>query len=96
MAKSKEKLEEIKIRLTPEEKKLIKNAAASKGITMTKLILDSVIPTAKHDIEVISHKDIIEDRAAAMESKIEDLKGNMKNRRDNKKKNKIFNFARKS
>ena len=27
MAKSKEKLEEIKIRLTPEEKKLIKNAS---------------------------------------------------------------------
>lgn len=96
MAKTKEKLEEIKIRLTPEEKKLIKDAAASKGITMSKLILDSVIPTAKRELAFIEYKEIIEDRAAAMESKIEDLKGNMKNRRANKKKNKIFNFARKS
>ncbi|MGU8154428.1 type II toxin -antitoxin system TacA 1-like antitoxin [Clostridium perfringens] len=96
MAKRKEKLEEIKIRLTPEEKKIIKDAAASKGITMTQLILDSIVPTAKQYLEFVEHKEIIEERAAAMESKIEDLKGNMKNRRANKKKNKIFNFARKS
>lgn len=95
MPKAKEKIEEIKIRLTPAEKKLIKDAAATKNITMTKFILDKVIPTAKHDIEVISHKDIIEDRAAAMESKIKNLKVTLEGRRANKKKNKIFNFARK-
>ena len=96
LAKSKEKLEEIKIRLTPEEKRLIKNSAKARNITMTKLILDSVIPVANKNLEIIEHKEIIEERAAAMESKIKNLKGNMKSRRANKKKNKIFNFARKS
>lgn len=96
MPKCKEKIEEIKIRLTPAEKKLIKDAAATKNITMTKFILDKVIPTAKHDIEVISNKDIIEDRAAAMESKIKNLKGTLECRRANKKNTLKSFFARKS
>ena len=96
MAKTKEKLEEIKIRLTPEEKKLIKNAAKSKSITMSKLILDSVIPVAKKNLEIIEHKTIIEDRIEKTEGNIKFLKGTLESRRSNKKKNKIFNFARKS
>lgn len=96
MAKSKEKLEEIKIRLTPEEKKIIKDAAASKGITMSKLILDSVIPTAKRELDFIEHKTIILERIEKTEGNIKFLKGTLESRRSNKKKNKIFNFARKS
>lgn len=95
MAKNKEKLEEIKIRLTPEQKKLIKDAAASKNITMTQLILDSVVPTAKKEIELIEHKEIISNRAVTTESKIQDLKQELQKRKACKKKNKIFNFARK-
>ena len=57
MAKKKEKFEEIKIRLTLEEKQLIKNAAALKNITMTQLILDSTVPTAKRVIENITYKE---------------------------------------
>ena len=96
MPKSKEKFEEIKIRLTSEQKKLIKDAAASKNITMTQLILDSVVPTAKRAIENISCKEIIEERAITTEKKIQRLKNALKKRQSSKKKNKIFNFARKS
>lgn len=96
MPKCKEKIEEIKIRLTMQEKQIIKDTAKAKGITMSKLILDNTIPTSKQYLEFVEHKEIIEERAAAMESKIKNLKGNMKSRRANKKKNKIFNFARKS
>lgn len=97
MPKKKEKLEEIKIRLTIEEKALIKAAAKSKGITMSKLILDSVIPTSKRNLDVIKHKEIIENRIIAMEREIENLKGNMNARRTQHKKSKFKSiFARKS
>lgn len=96
MAKQKEKLEEIKIRLTIEEKALIKAAANCKGITMSKLILDSVIPTSKNVLDFAEHKDIILNRIDKTEGNIKVLKRNMEERHSNtKKKNKIFNFARK-
>lgn len=94
MAKKKEKLEEIKIRLTLEQKKLIKDAAASKNITMTQLILDSVIPTAKRTLENIAYKEITEERAITTDKKIQKLKNALKEKQFIK--NKIFNFARKS
>lgn len=96
MPKSKEKLEEIKIRLTLEQKKLIKDAAAAKNITMTQLILDSVVPTAKRAIESIDYKEFIEERAVTTEKKIQKLKNALKEKQLAIKKNKIFNFARKS
>lgn len=96
MPKCKEKLEELKIRLTPEEKKLIKDAATSKGITMSKLVLDSVIPTSKRELEFIENKAVILERIEKTEGNIKILKGTMEKRRSPKKKNKIFNFARKS
>ena len=97
MPKPKEKLEEIKIRLTPEEKKLIKNAAVSKGVTMSKLILDSVIPTAKRELDFIEHKTIILERIEKTEGNIKFLKGTLESRRASKKKNTLKSFfARKS
>lgn len=96
MPKSKEKLEEIKIRLTLEQKKLIKDAAAAKNITMTQLILDSVVPTAKRAIESIDYKEFIEERTVTTEKKIQKLKNALKEKQLAIKKNKIFNFARKS
>lgn len=96
MPKSKEKLEEIKIRLTSEQKKLIKDAAAAKNITMTQLILDSVVPTAKRAIESIDYKEFIEERTVTTEKKIQKLKNALKEKQLAIKKNKIFNFARKS
>lgn len=95
MAKQKEKLEEIKIRLTIEEKALIKAAAKGKGITMSKLILDSVIPLSKKEMHYIEHKDVILNRIDKTEGNIKVLKGNMEQRRSHTKKKKIFNFARK-
>lgn len=96
MPKSKEKLEEIKIRLTSEQKKLIKDAAASKNITMTQLILDAVVPTAKRTVENINCKEVIENRAITTDKKIQKLKNALKEKQLAIKKNKIFNFARKS
>ncbi|MGU8587438.1 type II toxin -antitoxin system TacA 1-like antitoxin [Clostridium perfringens] len=95
MPKKAEKLEEIKIRVTKEEKELIKTAAASRGITMTKFILDKIVPTAKRDIEVLEHEDIIGNRIVAMDNKIEILKGNMEHRRVPKKENKLKSFCKK-
>lgn len=97
MAKKAVKLEELKIRLTVEDKALIKEAAASKDITMTQYILDMAIPTARRDIEVLKHKNIIDDRAVAMDGKIEKLKGNMEKRRSHSKKNRLVSlFIRKT
>lgn len=96
MAKTKEKIEEIKIRLTMQEKQIIKDTAKAKGITMSKLILDNTIPTSKQYLECIDNQEIIKNRAVATEIKIQKLKHTLESRRSNKKKNKIFNFARKS
>lgn len=90
MPKRGEKLEEIKIRVTKEDKALIKTVAGMKGITMTKLILDSIVPTIKRDFESIEHKEIIESRIEKTEIKIQELRDNM-NSRSNTKKKKWFN-----
>ncbi|WP_415346029.1 DUF1778 domain-containing protein [Clostridium perfringens] len=97
MAKKAVKLEELKIRLTVEEKALIKEAAASKGITMTQYILDMAVPTSKRDIEMFVHKEIIENRIVATDIKIEKLKGNMEKRHSHIKKNRLVSlFGRKT
>lgn len=95
MPKCKEKIEEIKIRLTMQEKQIIKDTAKSKGITMSKLILDNTIPTSKQYLECIDNQEIIKNRAVATEIKIQKLKHTLETRRASTKKNKIFNFARK-
>ena len=96
MPKKAEKLEELKIRLTKEDKQLIKNAAAVKGITMTQFILDMAIPTAKRQLEFVQHKDIVLNRIEKTEGNINKLKGNMQQRKNKNKKTIKSIFARKS
>ncbi|MDK3122719.1 hypothetical protein QO249_15900 [Clostridium perfringens] len=46
---------------------------------------------------MLKHKNIIDDRAVAMDSKIEKLKGNMEKRRSHIKKNRLVSlFGRKT
>lgn len=96
MPKKAEKLEELKIRLTKEDKKLIKNAAASKGVTMTQFILDMAIPTAKRELEYINHKDIIEEKIIHTDKKLQEIKKSLEERKVQHKS--LFKnvFARKS
>lgn len=96
MPKKAEKLEELKIRLTKEDKELIKNAAAVKGITMTQFILDMAVPTAKRELEYINHKDIIEDKVVHTEQQLQKVKKNLEQRKVQSKS--LFKniFARKS
>lgn len=96
MPKKLEKVEELKIRLTKEEKAYIKEISKAQGVTMSKFVLDSVIPTAKRQLELIDHKEIIDARIEATEVKIQNLKGKMNSKKGNNKKN-IFGsiFARK-
>ena len=97
MAKKLEKVEELKIRLTKEEKAYIKQVAQAKGISMSKFVLDSIIPVAKRQLDLIEHKEIIEARIEGTEAKIENLKGKMQSKKGNTKKSIFENiFARKS
>lgn len=97
MVKKAEKVEELKIRLSTEEKAYIKQVAQAKGISMSKFILDLVVPTAKRQLELIEHKEIIEGRIEGTEAKIENLKGKLAQKRIPKKKNMFETlFARKS
>lgn len=97
MPKSKEKVEEIKMRVTKQEKQLIKAAAMAKGITMTEFILDMVVPTAKRHLESAENQNNINNRINRFEENINFLRGNMNDRRSHAKKNKIKSiFARKS
>lgn len=79
------KQEEIKIRLTKEQKDLIKRVAKQQGTTMSDFILRYMEPIALSKEFDFNHKDIIQERAENTEGKIQDLKRNMENRKGNKK-----------
>lgn len=97
MPKKLEKIEELKIRLSTEEKAYLKSVAKAQGISMSKFVLDLVIPTAKRQLEALESKEIIEDRIEGTEAKIENLKGKLAQRRIPRKKNMFETiFARKS
>lgn len=81
MPKKAEKLEELKIRLTKEEKQLIRDAAASRGITMTQFILDMAVPTAKRQLAIVKNKDIIEDKIVRTEQQLQKVKKNLEQRK---------------
>lgn len=74
MPKKLEKVEELKIRLTTEEKNYIKEISKAKGITMSKFILDLAVPTAKKQLEALESKEIIESKIVATDKKLENLK----------------------
>lgn len=87
------KTEEIKIRLTKEQKELIKRVAKQQNMTMSDFILRYIEPIALSKELDIKNKDIIEGRIETTEGKIQDLKRNLENRKGNKSKNiflKIF------
>ncbi|MDZ4906859.1 DUF1778 domain-containing protein [Clostridium perfringens] len=96
MAKKAEKLEELKIRLTKEDKQLIKAAAASKGITMTQFILDMAVPTAKRELEYINYKDIIEEKIVHTDKKLQEIKKKLQERKVQPKSLFEIIFARKT
>lgn len=81
MPKKAEKLEELKIRLTKEDKLLIKNAAASRGVTMTQFILDMAVPTAKRQLDFIKNKEIIEEKVVHTEQQLQKVKKNLAERK---------------
>lgn len=87
------KQEEIKIRLTKEQKDLIKRVAKQQGTTMSDFVLRYIEPIALSKEFDFMHKEIVETRIASTECKIQNLKGNMENRKRNKHKSllkKIF------
>lgn len=96
MPKKAEKLEELKIRLTKEDKQLIKDASASRGVTMTQFILDMAVPTAKRQLDFVKNKDIIEEKAIHTENQLQEVKKKMEQRRVKPKSLFETVFARKS
>lgn len=97
LVKKAEKVEELKIRLSTEDKDYIKAIAKANGVTMSKFVLDSIVPKAKTQIELIEHKENIDKRIVATEEKIQNLKAKMQSKKGIKNKS-IFEkiFARKS
>lgn len=96
MPKKAEKLEELKIRLTKEDKQLIKDAAAAKGITMTQFILDIAVPTAKRQLEFVQNKEIIEEKAVHTDKKLQEIKKKLEERKVQPKSLFEIIFARKT
>lgn len=79
------KQEEIKIRLTKEQKDLIKRVAKQEGTTMSEFILRYMERIALSKEFDFTHKEIIENRVEITEGKIQDLKRNMEQRKGNNK-----------
>ena len=73
------KKEEIKIRLTKEQKDLIKRVADKQGLTMSEFILNKIEPLAKSIECNLDNKEMIEDRINNTENKIQLIK--LKNER---------------
>lgn len=88
--------EEIKIRVTLEQKELIKRVAKEQGLTMSAFVLKYIEPIALGKELDLKHKEIISNRIEDTEGKIQILKGKMETKKGNIKKS-IFEsiFARK-
>lgn len=89
--------EEIKIRVTLEQKQLIKRVAKEQGLTMSSFILKYIEPIAISKELDFRYKEIVENRIEDTEGKIQNLKGKMESRKGNNNKS-LFKliFARKS
>lgn len=75
------KQEEIKLRVTAEEKSLIREAAKLQGVSMSKFILDCVVPTAEKKVFDVKHKEIVEDKVVHTEQQLQELKKNLEQRK---------------
>lgn len=75
---------EIKIRLTLEQKDLIKRVAKAEKTTMSEFILSHIEPIALQKEEKIKNKETIEERIEATEGKIQELKGKLEKKQGNK------------
>ena len=89
--------EEIKIRVSVEQKALIKRVAKEQGLTMSSFILKYIEPIALGKELDFKYKEIIEAKIENTEGKIQILKGKMETKKGNNKKSIFKNiFARKS
>ena len=77
----------IKLKMTSEQRELVKKAAGESGISINQFILSSTEEAAKKKINKIENKDIIEARIANTEKSLENLREKLDER---KSKNKIF------
>jgi uncharacterized protein (DUF1778 family) len=75
------KKEEIKIRLTKEQKELIKRVADKQGLTMSEFILNKIEPLAKSIECNLDNKKMIEERINNTEQKLQEIKVNMEKRK---------------
>lgn len=75
------KREEIKIRLTKEQKELIKRVADKQGISMSEFILNKIEPVAKQIECNLDNKEKIETRINSTEQKLHKIKFKMEKRK---------------
>ena len=76
------KREEIKIRLTKEQKELIKRVADKQGLTMSEFILNKIEPVAKQIECNLDNKEMIEERINNTEQKLQEIKVTMEKRKN--------------
>lgn len=76
------KREEIKLRLTKEQKELIKRVADKKGVTMTEFILTNIEQLAKRIECTLDNKEMIEERINNTEHKLHKIKVKMEMRKN--------------
>ena len=76
------KREEIKIRLTKEQKELIKRVADKQGLTMSEFILNKIEPVAKQIECNLDNKEMIEERINNTEQKLYEIKLKMEKRKN--------------
>ncbi len=93
------KTDAIKIRVTTEQKDLIKRVAKLENSTMSDFVLKHIEHIAENKEVTIKNKEIIEERIEKTEENIQKLKENLKNRKEShENKQNWFKriFARKS
>lgn len=76
---------EVKVRLTKEEKELLKRVAKIKKMSMSEFVVNTSLKTANRIEENIKSKNMIEDRALKNEEKIMKLTEKIRGNKENKK-----------
>ena len=76
---------EIKVRLTKDQKELIKKIAKAQGMSMSEFIVVTTEQRAKGNEENIKFQKMIEDRAMRTEKKLSEITERIRGNNDNKK-----------